>query len=503
MVAALAVIRSERAAVPLGVRSAAARAVAGRALDPDLLQLFAEDELAVAAPVLAAADPDAATREALVAAASGDTRTFLTALWPDAAPAAGADDITPPPAESGREGRRLGAVVEQLKAARDRLAGDVAPDDEDAGAGAGAGGAAPDDAPAPEAAAGDPGGAPGAAPPAAPERVTAFAWEAGADGAIRWVEGAPRAALIGKSLFAESSLAALVGARAPFRDIEIDQLGGLPGRWCLTGSPQHDEDSGRFLGYRGRARRADLAPARAARAASPAAPAAAARTVGLPQDPATLRELVHEIKTPLNAIIGFAEIIDGQYLGPAHRRYRERAAEIVAQARILLDAIRDLDFAARLQSRDRAPTPRSLADVLAELREPLEAKAARAGAVLDLDTLGEPGGAGGCTTDGALAARLIERLLAALVEVADEGERLAVRAAMHGEACRLEVALPARLAATAPEDLVDPALVVDTSGKALLGTGFSLRLVRGLARVGGGELDFADGRARLDLPRAS
>ena len=59
---------------------------------------------------------------------------------------------------------------------------------------------------------------------------------------------------------------------------------------------------------------------------------------------------MHEIKTPLNAIIGFAEIIDGQYLGPADYRYRERAAEIVAQARILLTAIDDLDFAAKVHS---------------------------------------------------------------------------------------------------------------------------------------------------------
>ena len=73
-------------------------------------------------------------------------------------------------------------------------------------------------------------------------------------------------------------------------------------------------------------------------------------------DPDSLRELVHEIKTPLNAIIGFAEIIDGQYLGPADRRYRERAAEIVAQARLLLTAIDDLDFAAKVHSADRSAT---------------------------------------------------------------------------------------------------------------------------------------------------
>ena len=67
-------------------------------------------------------------------------------------------------------------------------------------------------------------------------------------------------------------------------------------------------------------------------------------------DPDSLRELVHEIKTPLNAIIGFAEIIEGQYLGPADHRYRERAGEIVAQARLLLSAIDDLDFAAKIHS---------------------------------------------------------------------------------------------------------------------------------------------------------
>jgi hypothetical protein len=63
-----------------------------------------------------------------------------------------------------------------------------------------------------------------------------------------------------------------------------------------------------------------------------------------------LRELMHELRTPLNAIIGFGEIIEGQYLGPAHRAYRERATEIVRQARSLSDAVDNLDLAARLRS---------------------------------------------------------------------------------------------------------------------------------------------------------
>ena len=85
-------------------------------------------------------------------------------------------------------------------------------------------------------------------------------------------------------------------------------------------------------------------------------------------DADALRETIHEIKTPLNAIIGFAEIIDGQYLGPAHRNYRHRAAEIVSQARMLLAAIEDLDFAARLQGQ---PAEKGASTDLAEILPPL------------------------------------------------------------------------------------------------------------------------------------
>ena len=102
-------------------------------------------------------------------------------------------------------------------------------------------------------------------------------------------------------------------------------------------------------------------------------------------DPDSLRELVHEIKTPLNAIIGFAEIIEGQYLGPADRGYRDRAAEIVRQARLLLNAIDDLDFAAKVHSASGAERERVDLGALIE-REAAELSgiAARGGAVLEV-----------------------------------------------------------------------------------------------------------------------
>ena len=109
--------------------------------------------------------------------------------------------------------------------------------------------------------------------------------------------------------------------RAPFRDasLALPDVGVVAGRWLISGVPAFAQGDGRFVGYRGIARRAE-ALADSVVAVRPG-----------PLDPAALRELVHEIKTPLNAIIGFAEIIDGQYLGPAQSGYRARAAEIVVR----------------------------------------------------------------------------------------------------------------------------------------------------------------------------
>ena len=166
-------------------------------------------------------------------------------------------------------------------------------------------------------------------------------------GQIAWVDGAPRGALIGRSLPGEEGadrrLVRAFADRLPFDGAPLTlPAPALEGEWRLSGIPAFSPVDGRFLGYRG------IAPARQDEEDEPLAPQPAQSP--LASDAETLRETIHEIKTPLNAIIGFAEIIDGQYLGPAHRSYRHRAAEIVAQARILLAAIEDLDFAARLQT---------------------------------------------------------------------------------------------------------------------------------------------------------
>ncbi|WP_447407616.1 hypothetical protein, partial [Clostridium perfringens] len=79
------------------------------------------------------------------------------------------------------------------------------------------------------------------------------------------------------------------------------------GTWRVAGTPSFDPASGRFVGYAGIARRPradeDVAPSR--RMASD-----------------SLRQLVHELRTPTNAIAGFAELIEAQLLGPVSDVYR-------------------------------------------------------------------------------------------------------------------------------------------------------------------------------------
>ena len=326
---ALDSIRSEAATVDEPLRAAAARAVAALPLPLGLLECFAADRLSVSAPVLAAATLDPAQWRALLGIADDETRRFIEALHPEVAEPQTdlTDSLVEAEPEAGEEATpalekaplapSLHEVVERIE--RRRRNRERRPTDEVAAV-----------APAPL-------GAP-----------ALFRWECGPSGEIAWVKGAPRGALIGRSIARpqdiegdrlDGDVIRAFAMRAPFRD-GLLVLGGdglVSGEWKISGVPAFEPADGRFAGYRGIALR-DL-------------PAASAPDRSqILSDPDLLRELVHEIKTPLNAIIGFAEIIDGQFLGPADLRYRERAGDIVSQARILLGAIDDLDFAAKVHS---------------------------------------------------------------------------------------------------------------------------------------------------------
>ncbi|MGZ2411313.1 phospho-acceptor domain-containing protein [Sphingomonas sp. F9_3S_D5_B_2] len=324
-----------------------------------------------------------------------------------------------------------------------------------------------------------------------------FRWECQPSGLIAWVDGVPRGALIGRSIArsddesggrVDAEMARAFSMRAPFRDASLVIAGeGLAsGEWKVSGVPAFDPADGRFAGYRGIAIR-DVPP-------QSAEPDAAGDVLA---DRESLRELVHEIKTPLNAIIGFAEIIEGQYLGPADRRYRERAGDIVGQARLLLGAIDDLDFAAQLHSSSAAADPRShLAEQVESLSVSLRELAAARDVELDVSSGAE---VGACRVEPELLDRLLYRLCATIIEHARAEERLQLTVSEAYGTCRFSISRPHSLRGATDQQLFD----ATSAGEGTeLRVGFTLRLVRGLARIAGGDLATTRAGITLILPSA-
>jgi hypothetical protein len=460
---ALDAIRSDAPEVEDSLRAAAARAVAALPLPLGLLEYFASDSLQVSAPILAAATLKPAQWKALLADADEETRNFVETLHPELSPAPPLDltdslieQAQAPAAAVQSPGPSLSDVVARIeRRRRSRMASQAGR----------------------EAITSAPAGSP-----------SLFRWECGPSGEIAWVEGAPRGALIGRSIArgngdgVDREVVRAFALRAPFRDASFMLRGEglLAGEWRISGVPEFEPTDGRFAGYRGVALRD-----------APAVAEPGGLSSELLADPDSLRELVHEIKTPLNAIIGFAEIIDGQFLGPADHRYRERAGEIVAQARLLLTAIDDLDFAAKVHSADGGEQPRANVGELVERMAPSlrELAAARKVTIDTLRTTKD------CTAaiEPELADRLIFRTCSAMIERGAEGERLRLSVDRSGDLVRVSISRPKALYGLSEDELFG---AVGTTME-----GFGLRLVRGLARVAGAELSASASTVMLTFPR--
>ncbi len=469
---ALDEIRDGAAEVDEPLRAAAARAVAALPIPLGLLEIFAQDSLAVSAPVLAAARIEDADWRSLAARVEPGTLRFLEAVHPGIAAGPPEPELhveqeptalaqAPPSRPPGRSLADVVARIERRRKRRDRAA------------------RATDQA-------------------RGPSTPALFRWECGPSGDIRWVEGAPRGALIGRSIAspraavgegADTEIVRAFALRSPFRDaaFSIGGEGTLAGEWIMSGVPAFEPADGRFAGYRGIAQRRG---------------AGGEDVLALPAlgDPASLRELVHEIKTPLNAIIGFAEIIDGQYFGPAHSRYRERAAEIVANARSLLEAAEDLDFAAHLQSAQARPGKGTdLKTFLPGFAENLQARAGRHGITLDMAATGATGR---LTLDPELTERLLRRFTDAVLSATAGGERLGISVSQARKLCAISITRPQATLMATKDDLLDPEFTLGDVDRALLGLGFSLRLVNGLVGIAGGSLEIGAEAFTLTVPLA-
>lgn len=335
------------------------------------------------------------------------------------------------------------------------------------------------------------------AAPRAPARAEGFRFETDAQGVIRWVDGVSRAPLIGLSLDmtampdgsrVDGVAAGALRQRARFAGARLFVAGDSDagGDWRISANAAFDPATGRFVGYRGTGRR----PRSDETAAQPGA-APAKGTKGAD----SLRQLMHELRTPTNAIAGFSELIEREILGEAAPVYRERAALIRDRARALLAAIDDLDIAARIDAAALRLYPGEVAlqplfDRVSDELAPL-ALMRGADVALPTDELAVAG-------DARAIERLLSRTLATLLSAAGEGERIEVRLTAEQETVAIGFDRPRALAAYAGDAIF--AIDDEREEAALLGTGFALRLIRNLARELSGSLVIEAESLTIRLP---
>ena len=338
-----------------------------------------------------------------------------------------------------------------------------------------------------------------------PVQASTFRFETDAVGMIRWIEGAARAPLIGLTLGdarpgndhsggqVDGIAAGAFRRRAGFANarLVVDGNSDAAGQWRITALPVFDRESGRFTGYRGTARRprVDESAEPLRHAVSPTAD--------------SLRQLVHELRTPTNAIAGFAEMIETQLLGPVPQVYRDQASTIRDQASGLITAIDDIDLAARLESHalDLRNEVVPLGALLVRVARDLAPLATLRGT----DVMIDPGAADlAIAGDEVAVERLIGRLMSTLIASGGQGETINIVAGSSDSQITLAFDRPVALAAFGNDAIltIDAEAVAEADGAPLLGTGFALRLARNLATELGGALTIDASRLTLRLPAA-
>jgi hypothetical protein len=273
--------------------------------------------------------------------------------------------------------------------------------------------------------------------------------------------------------------------RAPFRDIECRLGAGVPldGRWRLSGFPQFERGTGRFTGYWGSAIR--LANA----VADPAPEGRAAALFGGDQADA-FATMAHEVRTPLNAILGFAQLIDTEIFGEVTPAYHDDARAIIDNAERLLRTVDDLSAASALEHRGNGD---AMFDPGPLLRK-AAARATSAAAARDLrietaiatdlpDIVGDP----------VLLEHAVDRLLVGAISGArTRGHVLFVAQRVEQDLLRVAVSV-----VTAPNGAES-----SLAAGELLGLSLATRLAQRLAASMNGQFSEQAGLYILDLPAA-
>lgn len=289
--------------------------------------------------------------------------------------------------------------------------------------------------------------------------------------------------------------------------LSIDGAPAVAGAWQIDAVPVFAQAGGAFAGYRARLRRPapDLAPNLAITTAPTPAPAG--------QGADRLRQTLHELRTPINAIQGFAEMIQQQVFGATPHQYRSLAASIAADAARMLAGFEDLERLARLET-GAADMPAAgdavdLAALLARLIAQLDPVIGPREVRLRWQA---PAGAVPVAAPAAELEHAMWRLLAVIASTAAPGERLSLALTPASPLVRIDLPLPAALAMRDDATLFAADSARTASGGAMgpgplgvggmMGNGFALRLASAELRAMGGNLQRDGARLIASLPAA-
>lgn len=316
------------------------------------------------------------------------------------------------------------------------------------------------------------------------------------NGLIIWASANAAPFLVGKLLNAQAhetesaypALSIMMRRRQALRSLRVEMDGpyAIDGVWQIDATPIFERSTGRFTGYAGRlARLFEISTDNT----NPALDSPADR----------IRQMLHELRTPVNAIQGFAEVIQQQVLGPAPNEYRALSAGIAVDAARLMAGFEEVDRLTKLQTGAMilAAGHCNLRDVVADTIKRLEGPLRPRGAALALHFSGDHFNVDLAHED---AQQLTWRVLATIAGALSPGEVTEILLSNDGELISLKTDLPSAL--TKVEDIFAPS--VETRSRPLsagmFGQGFTLRLARAESEAAGGHCLVDEGKLLLTLP---
>ncbi|MEO0643507.1 MAG: histidine kinase dimerization/phospho-acceptor domain-containing protein [Pseudomonadota bacterium] len=331
--------------------------------------------------------------------------------------------------------------------------------------------------------------------PASIKRVVSFGFSADAAGRIEWAEADTAPMVIGARLIAaqvlgddeaDTSLERAFRQRQPIRQA-IAHLHGAPaisGEWRVDAEPRFSDD-GHFTGYVGRFRRPqDDDP----------------ETSEAEEEADRIRQLLHELRTPVTAIQGYAEVIQQQLFGPAPHEYRALAAAIAADAAHILAGFEELDRLSQLELGILRLEP-GTSDLTGLARKTsAQLSHAMAPRMAGLEITYESDRSVLVPIEEEQAELILWRFMAVLSAGCGPGEKLTARLHSAQDMAIVTCDLPQSLLQASDIFTAEAKAMVTAINAGVFGAGFALRLARAEARGAGGDLVREGQRITLSLP---